>query len=312
MASIKIIGGGLSGLTLARNLLDMGFDVKVVETRGRVGGISILDAEAMSIIDRIIGDITVEKYSTAVRVSGLVKIVSSRGVEDVKLGVTATGFRVLTPIELNIVGDRPAGIYPYHTVLDLITENLAPGRYVALYGLNRYSVLLARQLLNYVRKVYIVDPQSVSSHEVSEIEVLKGNVRRVKGTGRLSHILVDGNIVEVDTLILAMFKPWNPFPELPAVGHAVLEVYDPRALVEASRLQAINLACEDSNKVRVYVSNPEIQVFPRQVSRCLREILIVRRSGGKIMVNGRVYNVTGDYVIVEIPRDVESVQVSSV
>lgn len=311
MAGITVIGGGLSGLVLARNLTNLGFNVRVVETRGRIGGISILDKEAMSIIDRIIGDVNVEKYTTAVRVGGTVKIISSNGVEDVSFGITATGFRVLTLTELNIKGDRPAGVYAYHAVLDLISENLLPGRHIVVYGLNRYSLLLAKELLNYTRRVYIVDPRATSDHVMGEVEVLKGKIRGVKGHARLSRIILDKGVIEADTLIISMFKPWNQFPEFEAVGHAAIEVYDPRAIVEASRLQAINIACEEHAKVGVEVRDPRVQVFPRIISRCLREIFIVKPGGGKVVINGRVYDLTGDYIIINIPKDVDIIEVSS-
>lgn len=297
-----IIGAGLSGLSLARHLMDRGFNVRVSETRDRIGGISVLDSEVIGLIEKIGSEVDVSLQATAIRLGGSTAIVSSRGVETVSRGVVATGFRTATPIELGIVGERPSGIYPFHVALDLIISGLSPGRIIAVYGVNRYSMLMAEKLSEYGRKVYIIDPSSTEKIIARNLEVVRGKVRVLKGPHRLSEIKLDRGVLKADTLIISIFKPWNPFPELLPVGHAVLEVYNPKALLEASRLLAVNLGCEDHTYRRVKAEGG-VQVFPETLTPCLRELLVIKSGGGRIEVNGKIYSISGEYSIVRISED---------
>ncbi|MDM7274509.1 MAG: NAD(P)-binding protein, partial [Thermoprotei archaeon] len=295
-----VIGAGLAGLSLARELLDRGFNVKVVETRDRVGGISILDPEVSKLIGKLCSEVNVRLQSTAVKLGGLTVIVSSRGVERVVGGASATGFRVANPTELGIFGDRPAGVYPFHAALDLLVAGLSPGRVIAVYGANRYSILMAEKLAEYGRRVYVIDPGLTPTQPPRGLEVVKGRVRRLKGPMRLSEIKLDRASLEADTLIIAVFKPWNPFPELPPVGHSTLEVYNPKALVEAGRLLAVNLSCGEHAYRRVIVEGG-VQAFPETLTPCLRELLVAKVGGGEVKVNGESYRIEGDYAVIKVP-----------
>ncbi|GAY26375.1 monooxygenase [Desulfurococcaceae archaeon AG1] len=301
-STIHIIGAGLAGLSLARELLDRGYSVRVAETRDRIGGISILDPEASGLIEKLGSEISVSLQSTATRLGERVAIISSTGVEGVAKGVSATGFRVASPIELGIVGDRPAGVYPFHAALDLLIAGLSPGRVIAIYGANRYSLLLAEKLAQHGRKIYVISSNPVRSKK--DLEILVGRVRELKGSQRLSEIRLDNNTIKADTLVIAIFKPWNPFPELPSVGHASLEIYDPKALLEASRLLAINLGCEEQARRRVKVQGA-IQAFPETLTPCLRELLVVKPGGGEVWIGDRSYSIEGDYAVIRTPGDSE-------
>jgi monoamine oxidase len=48
-----VIGAGLSGIYLAYELLRKGIDVRIVEHRSRIGGISIIDPDALKYIDKL-------------------------------------------------------------------------------------------------------------------------------------------------------------------------------------------------------------------------------------------------------------------
>jgi len=294
-----IAGAGLSGLTLARELLDRGFQVRVLELRRRVGGISIIDGDARRILDKL-SDIPVELEKAIVRVGGRTLAVSRSGVEGVVRGITAIGFRVPSPAELDILGDRPSGVFPFHVALDLTVEGLSIGRRIAIYGYNRYSVLLAEKLLEAgAREIYIVAPEKTPIKTPDHIEVLEGRVRRVKGVARVESVLVGSSILEVDTLVTAIFKAWNPFPNFDVVGHAAVEVYEPQALVETSKLLAENMACESNERIGVVVEG-DIQVFPRVVRRCLKRILIARPRGGRVKVNGVSVDLSMGYAVVDV------------
>ncbi|MEN3047521.1 MAG: NAD(P)-binding protein [Candidatus Caldarchaeales archaeon] len=313
MAGRTVIGAGLAGLSLAKELLERGIDARVIETRRRLGGISATDPEAMSIVDEVSREVRVETERTAVRVRGELVAVSSDGVEGLRGCVVATGFRVLTPAELGIFGDRPSGVYPYHAVLDLLTEGLVPGRHVALYGLNRYSVLLASKLLEHVIGVVVVDPSGPSKDDPElrvpdEVTVLRGRVERIRGRGRLSSVYVNGEALGVDALVIAMFEPWNPFPEFPAVGHAAIDVYDPKVLMEASELLADRLSCGCGRTVKVSVRG-NLKVFPETLCGCLRRLLVMGRRGATATIEGRRYELKEGYAVIGVPGDAELVEV---
>lgn len=297
---LHIIGAGLAGLSLARELMDRGLSPRVVETRDRIGGISILDLEAIGLVEKLAQEISVSLKSTAVRIGGSTTIVSSKGVERVAWGVSATGYRVATPVELGIFGDRPAGVYPFHAALDLLIAGLSPGRVIAIYGANRYSIAMAEMLEEHSRKIYIVSPNP--SLGPKNLEILRARIRGLKGPQRLTEIRLDRGSLEADTLIIAMFRPWNPFPELSPAGHASLEIYSPGALIEASRLLAINLACEEQRHRRPKIEG-SVQVFPETITPCLREMLIAKPGGGVVRVGDKAYNIEGDYRVIRIPED---------
>lgn len=307
MASRVVIGAGLSGLTLAKELLNRGYEVKVVDLRNRRGGISIIDPESSRFLDKLI-DIPVELEKTAVRVAGRVLAISRKGVEVVDQGYVATGFRVLTLVELGIVGDRPSGIYPFHAAMDLILQGLGIGRKIAVYGFNRYSIHLAERLAEEARSVTLITPIKQNARIPSDIGIIVGRVRRVIGSSRVEAILVDNERIEVDTLVIAAFRPWNPFPDLDAVGHAAIEVYDPAALMETSRLMAENMECEDP-PVRVKIKG-NVKIFPPRPRKCLKRILIAGTSEGRVTVNGRSIDLREGYALIDI-KDLEEVIIRS-
>lgn len=313
MAGRTVIGAGLAGLSLSKHLLDRGIDARVIETRRQLGGISMIDPEAMSVVDELSREVKVETEKTAVRVGSELVAVSSDGVEGLKGCVVATGFRVLTPLELGILGDRPSGVYPYHAVLDLLMEGLLPGRHVVLYGLNRYSALLAVKLLERTRRVVIVDPSGPSGDDLEsmvpdDVSVLRGRVERVRGRGRLSSVYVNGEALDVDTLVIAMFEPWNPFPEFPAAGHAAIDVYDPKVLVKASEMMADRMSCECGKTVKV-IARGNLRVFPHTVCECLRRFLVIGHRGSRAVIEGKTYELREGYAVIDVTGDVERVEV---
>ncbi len=296
---IIVAGAGLSGLALARELLDRGFQVRVLELRSRTGGISIIDGDARSLLDKL-SDVPVEVEKAVVRVGGRTLAVSRSGVEEVVRGITATGSRIPSPAELGILGDRPSGVFPFHVALDLIMEGLSIGKKIAIYGYNRYSVLLAEKLLEAgARKTYIIAPERTPTRTPDHIEVLEGRVRRVRGAARIESIQVGDRVLEVDALVIAVFKTWNPFPNFDVVGHAAIEVYEPQALVETARLLAENIACGPDEEIKVMVDG-DVQVFPRVVRRCLKRILIARPRGGRVRVNGVLVDLSTGYSVVNV------------
>ena len=307
---VVVVGAGLSGLALARELLDRGFDVEVVEHRDRVGGVSIIDPEAMRIIDKVARDIKVRLRTTALMKGGSVVASSRDRLEVIDDGFAATGYRVSTLVELGIFGCRPAGIYPFHAALDLVLNDLSPGMHVAFYGLNRYSLLLSRMLLYRSRRIVIIDPKTDRLGDIDGVEVIRARIRSVHGAHRLSRVETSRGTLRVDTLIISMFRPWNPLAKLQPVGHAAIETYDPADLVEMARLYAENLSC-NGDRVELYIDRGlgNIRVFPRGLRSCVGRIMIYGGKGRRIRVNGRAIVLDRDIVFIDIPKHVDQLRI---
>ena len=306
MDSTLVIGAGLSGLYLARELSRRGLEVRLVETRERAGGISLIDPEAKGIVERLTSQLEVETGKTAVRAAGRLLILSSEGAEEVRGGIVATGFRSKSAAEMGIWGDRPAGVFHFRSALDLLLEGFKIGERVVAYGANRYSVLLAERLLESSREVYLLDPALPPQLEVPpEVKAVKAKVRYVKGRGRLSKLVLDVGELEADALVLSSFEPWNPFPELLAVGHAAIEVYEPRALMESAEIFVENLLCEGSY-VELSVRG-ELAIFPTPLKSCARRFMVVMREG-RAIVNGSPYEVRG-HLTLPLPPGTARVEV---
>ncbi|WP_069807655.1 NAD(P)-binding protein [Vulcanisaeta thermophila] len=302
MVSYTIIGAGLAGLVLAKELVKSGFGVRVIEYRDYPGGIHTLNEEILRGVMKDVGDVEINYESTAVLINDKPVIVSRKGVEE--LGgntIVATGFRVMTPVELGIYGDRPAGVYAFHAVIDLLRSDLLPGRNVVVYGDNVYAWLLTKELINKGVNALMVSPSGLMG--VSSEAVRVGRIKYVRGSSRVEKILIDNEWVNADTLVIGMFRPYNPIPRYPAVGQAVLDVYDPNIVMESARIMARELLSMDNDYITI---TSELPVFPGpRVHRSVRRVIVNYR--GKLLINDREVMVNGPTVI-ELP-DVESVRI---
>lgn len=300
MVSYTVIGAGIAGLTLARELSRLGVAVRVIEYRDYAGGIHSLHPELTNYINDVLKDVEVMYRTTAVSIEGDYYEIGEAGSKRIESGIVATGFRVMTLPELGIYGDRPAGVYPFHAVLDLLHYGLLPGKRVIIYGDNPYAALLGRALMERGCEVTLVSPKPLSTDVVKGLRVLQGRVRYVRGVGRVERVLVENNVVNADTLVIAMFKPYNPFPGLKAVGQAVIETYDPNIVIESGKILAGELAVGGRDYVRIVSDLP---IYPGdRVSRDLRKVIVVVKGGGKVMVDDKEYFVDGDAIVLNLPN----------
>jgi NADPH-dependent 2,4-dienoyl-CoA reductase/sulfur reductase-like enzyme len=300
MASYTVIGSGIAGLSLALELTKLGIPVRVIEYRDYAGGINSIYPDVGKFIESALRSINVEYSHTAVVVDDEYYEVWRDGYR--KLGdnaIAATGFRVMTLPELGIYGDRPAGIYPFHAVLDLIHYGLLPGRNIVVYGDNPYAALMSKALLERGCSVTLVTPGKMDLGGMARgIEVLHGRVRYVRGSGRVERVLINDTWVKADTLVISMFKPYNPFPRLKAVGQAIIETYSPDTVIESGRILARELVSHGE----YVVIDSDVPVFPsNKVSRDSRRVIITLRGGGKVIINDREYVVMGDAAVIELP-----------
>jgi len=299
MASYTVIGAGIAGLSLALELTRLGIPVRVIEYRDYAGGVNSIYPDMGKFVENALRSIGVEYNHTAVVINDEYYEVWRDGYR--KLGddtIVATGFRVMTLPELGIYGDRPAGIYPFHAVLDLIHYGLLPGRNIVVYGDNPYAALMSKALLERSCSVTLVTPEGVDlGGIVRDIEILHGRVRYVRGSGRVERVLINDTWVNADTLVISMFKPYNPFSRLRAVGQAVIETYDPGIVIESGRI----LAGELMGNEHVLIDS-DVPVFPgNRVSRDSRRVIVMLKGGGRVLINDKEYVITGDAEVIELP-----------
>lgn len=241
MAGYTIVGAGLAGLSLALELRRLGgVETEVVEYRDYIGGIHSIMPETKGFINDALKNVSARLNTTAVRVGDATYIIWRGGGYRKLAGnvVVATGgFRVMTLPELGIYGERPAGIYPHHAVLDMLHYELLPGKNVIVYGDNQYALSLARELTRRGATVHVVSPTKLDTGGAvgEDVDIIIGRVRYVKGMGgRVERVLVNNEWVTADTLVISMFRPFNPFPEFRLLVKRLL-----RHTTQASSLRAV-------------------------------------------------------------------------
>ncbi|WP_243679351.1 FAD-dependent oxidoreductase [Vulcanisaeta distributa] len=281
MVGYTIIGAGLAGLSLALELRRLGgVEAEVIEYRDYVGGIHSIMPETKGFINEALKEVSTRLITTAVRINDAIYAIWRGGYRRLTSNVIVAtgGFRVMTLPELGIYGERPAGIYPHHAVLDMLHYDLLPGKDVVVYGDNQYALSLARELMRRGVTVRVISPTKLDTRDMDGgIDIIVGRVRYVKGMGgRVEKILVNSEWVAADTLVISMFKPFNPFPEFRAVGQAVIETYDPGIVIESGKIMAGELV---NRSGEFMVIDSDLPIYPgNRVSRDVRRVIIPCRD----------------------------------
>ncbi|ADY01567.1 monooxygenase FAD-binding protein [Vulcanisaeta moutnovskia 768-28] len=310
MVGYTVIGAGLAGLSLALELRRLGVDIEVIEYRDYAGGIHALIPEVRGVINDALNEVNIRLITTAIKIDSTVYEVWRGGYRRLSdNALVATGFRVMTMPELGIYGERPAGIYPHHAVLDMLHYDLLPGKNVIIYGDNTYAISLARELMRRGATAHVVSPTKLNVRTASgDVEVIIGKVRYVKGLGRVERVLVNNEWVIADTLVISVFKPFNPFPEFRAVGQSAIEIYDPSIVIESGKIMARELMSKSNEFITI---NSDLPIYPgNRVSRDIRRV-IIPCGGCRVMINDREYVINGDAAVIELP-DVERVSIRRV
>lgn len=331
MASEKIlvVGGGLSGLSIAY-YLSQDTDVWIVESQDHLGGFFLhddLEINGVSpsklvnnFIEYIIGSEAVVSTNTSgIMVNNELYVVGG-GLLERWCGpaVAATGFRSKIPIELNILGYRPAGIFSLEMVIEMLSDGYIPGENIIVYGFNRYvaSLIYRLQSISLVKslKIIIDGGESDISHysfiDRGDIEVENGRITWVDGVDRVKGIrLDDGRYIYGDTLIIGKIMSFNYLGLNYSVGNASMLVYDPLKIVELSKVSASNLL-DLINGGEILDVEGNVMFSPKRVSRNIRRVMMGYPKDTVLEINGIDMVLHEDYEVITLPdEDVVNIRV---
>lgn len=213
---VVIVGAGYSGLICAKNLIDLGYKVRIFEFK-KIGGelavfgkIPELEAHYESFISEMTSALEEVKVEKGCVVStNPIKVLTPSGIELLEeKAIIATGAVDRNPW---VLGKRPAGIFSPETAIKLISEGYRVGNSFLIAGDCEILDLLASHLSK--------------NHEVERV---RSTEVYVYGNKRVEKVEVEGEEFKCDTLILFRGrKTFNPKKLVGyLVGNAVVCGYD--------------------------------------------------------------------------------------
>jgi len=316
---ILVIGSGLSGLSIALEL-SKEYDVEVIETKDYIGGFYINDKlkifgeSGEEIIKRYIqrlndNNVKLSTYNSGLNIKDKLYIIGIDRFEEWNgVAIGATGFRCLTPSELNIYGYRPAGIYCVNTVLDIIRDGYIPGEKIIIYGLNRYVITLLDRLrkIKSIKNIIVVSPELKDFHDILldwDITFYKDKILWINGRDRVESVKLSNNkIINGDTLILGYVTPFNYLNLDFNVGNSAIIIENPYKIIELSKITYRNIhdILNGSDMIKI---NSEAFISPKIVSRDFRKIMAGYPEDTVLDINGREIIIREEYEVIEIPDE---------
>lgn len=319
---ILVIGGGLAGISLSHYLSRKNYSVFLVESNSYFGGYFINDTykdpnlsgnklvlRYLSYLDN--SNVERSVLSTGARISDSIYVIKpGRLLLWNGLAVSATGFRCKTPTELKIYGNRPARVYCINTVMEMLRDGYIPGENPVIYGLNRYTVSLANNLMKIssIKSVTIVSEnlKYIPSYllnfiENNKIRYIKGKIIQLDSYSRVSKIKLDnGNELKGDSLIIGIIAPFNYLNLNYSVGNASMIITDPQKIIKLSEIFAENMGeiLYGSDIIKL----PEnLRISPLYVSRNIRKVMIGYPKGTKIIINDNLILLKENYEVIKLP-----------
>ena len=318
---ILVIGGGLAGISTAY-YLSKDYDIFLIESNSYFGGYFIEDSykgigwsgkelvnKYLSYLDK--GNVKKSVLSTGTKLSDSVYILKPREIFSWnKLTIAATGFRCKTSAELEIYGNRPAGVYCVNTVMEMLRDGYIPGEKPIIYGLNRYTISLANKLLD-IPDIKSLNVVSGDSHYApanflefmrnNDIDYIEGRINWLDSHSRVSKVKLDnGREIKGDSLIIGMLTPFNYLNLNYSVGNASMVIMNPLKIIELSRIFAENII-DILNGGEVIKLPENLLISPSNVSRNFRKVMIGYPKGTEIMINDKTIVLKEDYKIIKLP-----------
>ena len=289
---ITIAGAGIAGLSLSKSLSERGIPNEILETRDRIGGVSVSDGNSQSILQKLQSKIEVQHNTTLVNVGDELWAVSPRSKSRAPNAVSATGFRALTIAELGIFGDRPAGVFGMQSTIDATLSGYEIGREIVLYGFNHYSLFLAKFLQNNTRARVTIADDSFDSLIHSREEAVKlgiplvdSRISAIKGHQRIEKLMISNEKeLSADALVACKFVPHTYLKgAIASVGNSLRVIEDQQGLMELSDVVAENLAW---NGARARIES-ELPCYPRDPSIEGIFLVFLPRMGARLLLNKR-------------------------
>ena len=225
---LVIIGGGASGLNSAIFAKEMGIEnILLIEKDDILGGALTLGDYNLSERSYFTGEeyrqkliqefdsLNINTYlgTMVLKIEDNKIIVCTskeRGIEKIKANsiVIATGGKETYLNNLQVTGDRVAGILTVGMTEKILNMGLIPGKEVVIYGNNNlYKIYNKLKKSNVNIKAVICDKVSDESLSLSKNLYLGYDLKEVKGNGRLQKIKVSNGrgdkYINCDTLIVA-------------------------------------------------------------------------------------------------------------
>ena len=225
---LVIIGGGASGLNSAIFAKEMGIEnILLIEKDDILGGALTFGDYNLSERSYFTGEeyrqkliqeidsLNINTYlgTMVLKIEDNKIIVCTskeRGIEKIKANsiVIATGGKETYLNNLQVTGDRVAGILTVGMTEKILNMGLIPGKEVVIYGNNNlYKIYNKLKKSNVNIKAVICDKVSDESLSLSKNLYLGYDLKEVKGNGRLQKIKVSNGrgdkYINCDTLIVA-------------------------------------------------------------------------------------------------------------
>jgi hypothetical protein len=194
--AVAVVGGGRCGLIAGRALATTFSRAVLVERLPGAGGQEPdPDAERLT-VDAAASGLEFQLGTLAVRWDG--EVLSTLGVEGAAKQrfdalVIAAGARPATRAELEITGDRGAGILPGTAALHMIDSGVLPGRHPVVLGGGSLAGALVESLKGAgARQITVVAPDGVLNEQVRACDRLleRWNVLAALGTPRVQRLTI--------------------------------------------------------------------------------------------------------------------------
>lgn len=210
MSRVAVVGAGQSGLICAQRLASSGLQVSVIERLPALGGSEPEESTAGFARAARTAGARLEPGTTAVSFeNGTLHTigVGGAGTHVIDALVVATGTRPATRAELQIDGDRCAGVVPGSVAIHVTASGVLLGLNPVVVGGGQLASECAGRLMRAgARRVRVIAPDGLRTEFAAGAEVRCGcKVRTIRGRQRVCGVVLDcpGETLPCDAVILA-------------------------------------------------------------------------------------------------------------